>query len=294
MKMKIISDNAEFERQLMEELEKALEKKLEFENLILVDVNAVQDPSQKRTDMAGIKIAAELAKEVTNIVILFSLIPERKLKRMSDDFVGIMTLPNVGYVDALEFKILPDKYQVLSSGQKKTDTTGLAVYKFNEKGKKVSRLKHDLSYITRDSESREKWFSEARAIGLAGTEEEIITAVKTWRPETAGEFNGVSLEGLFVDAFETLFDENWNLFPGVEKAVKDIAESRKAKIFVISDSNTSLVKDKLEFNRINWPVMSKYDLRGATLEYVIDNLTREEFEDTYKIKTGVFMRASCI
>lgn len=292
MKLQIISDNAVYEESIRVALERAIRQTPEFEDLILVDVNAVQNSSQERADRIGIKIAAELAKETTNIVILISFEPEHQLINLSEDFVGLMTLPNVGFVDILALEKVPTKYQELASGQKKMDVTGSAVYQFNQKGKKMSHLKHDLSHITRDLESREKWFSEAKTIGLTGTDEEIITAVNTWRPETAGEFQDVSLEGLFVDAFETLFDENWELFPGVKKAIEDIAEVREAKIFVISDSDINVLKSRLASNGITWPVMSKYNIRGATLECVIDNLIQEEFENTYKIKATAFIRVT--
>lgn len=291
MKMRIISDDLIYEESMRVALARALRQEPEFENLILVDVNAVQDSSQKRDDRIGIKIATELAKETKNIIILTSFEYEYQLMNTSEDFAGLMTLPNVGFVDIVKLEKLPAKYQELASGKKKTDTTGLAVFEFNQKAKKMSHLKHDLGHITRDLESRDKWFAEALTIGLTGTAEEIIAAVETWRPETAGEFNGVSLEGIFVDAFETLFNENWELFHGVKQAVEDIAAGKETKIFVISDSDTNMVKNKLAENGITWPLLSKYDIRGATLECVIDNLKQEEFESTYNIKATAFIRA---
>lgn len=291
MKMRIISDDLIYEESMRVALARALRQEPEFENLILVDVNAVQDSSQKRDDRIGIKIAAKLAKETKNIIILTSFEYEYQLMNASEDFAGLMTLPNVGFVDIVKLEKLPSVYQELASGQKKADTTGLAVYNFSQKGKKMSLLKHNLSHITRDLDSRKEWFAEAMAIGLSGTAEEIITMVETWRPEIAGEFQGVSLEGIFVDAFETLFNENWELFPGVKQAVEDIAAGKETKVFVISDSDTNLVKNKLAANGITWPLLSKYDLRGAILECVIDNLSQEEFEDTYKLKATAFIRA---
>lgn len=228
MKMRIISDNEIYEKSMMVALERTLRQKPEFENLILVDVNAVRELFQERADRIGIKIAVNLAKKPTNIIILTSYEHEDELMKTNEDFAGLMTLPNVSFVDIRALEKVPAKYRELASRQKKLD----------------------------------------------------------------GEFEGVSLEGLFVDALGILFDENWELFPGVKQTIEEIAAVKETKIFVISDSDTNLVKDKLASGGITWPVMSKYNIRGATLECVIDNLSQEEFEDTYKIKAPIFIRAT--
>lgn len=272
----------------------AIERYLEFvladqkaENLVIVDVNTVLDSSQQRQERIGIELAREYIKDPQNIVILISVEHESFLMKNNIHFAGLMTLPNVGFVDALSIKDISEKYQELLSGKRVADKTGLAIYEHEVRERLLAGLRHDKSNIGTAS-----WLKEAREGGLAGTDQEIIAFVKNWSPETSGEFQGKYLEGIFVDALDTLFNQSWESNKYVVIAVSMMSEKLQKKLFVISDSESNVVTKALEASNITWKLISKYTLRGANLEIVIDNLSKEEFESTYKITARQFINVS--
>jgi len=279
--IKIITDG--------EGVEDALRRRLNFapiligeRDLILVDVNCVLEHSQSRTDRVGLRLAQEYAGNPQNVVILLGLEPEWYLRKTSEDFVGLMARANVDFSDIILLnKVLP-KYQEIVSGNKQTDSTALAIYDFQKKQKAIAVLRHSISRVD-NSDSRQAWLDEVRAAGITGTDEEIIKYVRTWEPDTAGEFQGKYLEGIFVDAYQTLFDEEWKLDVNVKEAVEKMATEQRKKVFVISDSPASQLQKMLDSSRISWTLLSKFDLRGANLEIVIDNLSQGEFKGMYQI-----------
>jgi hypothetical protein len=282
-----------------EGVESALRRRLDFNpiligdrDLILVDVNVILNGSQQsRADRAGLAIAQEYAANPNNVVILLGLEPEHFLRRESPDFVGLMAKANVDFADIISLEGILPKYQDIVFGNKREDKTALAIYDFQRKQQAIAILKHIIRNVEDDSR-RNQWLIDARKLGIGGTDEEVISYVRAWKPETAGEFQGKYLEGIFVDAYQTLFDDNWQIVESVKEKVTILAKNGPAEIFVISDSEETELKTRLANNQINWPLLSKYNLRGAILEMVIDNLSQEEFEATYQIKADAFVNVS--
>lgn len=283
-----------------EGVEDALRRRLNFSpiaigerDLILIDVNCIVEPSQKRADRAGLRVAKEYADNPKNVVILLGLEPEWYLRKVSEDFVGLMAKANVDFSDILNFDQVPLKYQIIASGHKKEDSTVLAIYEFQKKQKAIASLRHCISRVDNYG-SREGWLDETRAAGISGTDEEIIAYVRTWKPDTAGEFDGKKLSGIFVDAYQTLFDEEWKLDQRVKEVVEKMAAEQGKQVFVISDSPASILEKVLDSSKVSWQLLSKYDLRGATLEIVIDNLSLNEFKGMYHIFPQRFINVSDI
>jgi predicted transcriptional regulator len=75
----------------------------------------------------------------------------------------------------------------------------------------------------------------------------------------------------------------------VKEAAEKLAEG-ELKTFVISDSEESELKKRLEGAKITWPLLSKYDIRDSILEVVIDNLSEEEFRKIYDITPQRFIQ----
>ncbi len=287
--IKIITENVE--------LENALRRSLEFNPIIigerdltLVDANGVFASGQKRTDRAGIKLAWEHAQNPKNVVILLGLEPEWYLAKSSEDFVGLMAKANVGFCDILYMSHVLPKYQEIVSGKKREDATGLTLYAFSKKQKAIASLRHGINKV--DGYGRQDWLNETRETGVTGTDEEVINYIRNWEPETAGEFAGKYLEGIFVDAYQTLFDDKWVIDMNVLEIVSKLAEETKKNVFVISDSPKSELKKLMDDREIPWPLLSKYDLRGAELEIVIDNLSRSEFKRMYQIFSQKFINVA--
>lgn len=290
--IKIVTDSSE--------LKNALERHLKFSpleigdrDLILVDVNCFLKSSQSRVNRDGLGLAWEYAENSQNVVILLGLEPEWYLRQTSTDFVGLMTRANVDFSDIIILDQVLPKYQAIISGQKQENSTGLAVYEFQKKQKAIASLRHCIRQVD-DSNSRKSWLEEARAAGISGTDEEIIAYVRAWEPDTAGEFVGKKLSGIFVDAYQTLFDEEWKLDAKVKAAVEKLAAEQEKQVFVISDSSASPLQHLLDFYKVSWTLLSKYDLRGVTLEIVIDNFSLDDFKDMYHIFPQKFINVADI
>jgi len=265
----------------------------EVEDLIIVDINSVLD--DVRDHLGGFEVASvkERVQNSKNIVMLFGVEDESFLMKNNHHFAGLMTYSNVDFINIFIGDNVLLKYQELASGQKKQDTTGLACYEFQEWERAISGLRHGLdSVLTRakkDPSILAEWLQRARKAGLTGSDEEIIKYVQEWSPETYGEFKGKFLEGIFVDAFETLFDKDWKIVHSVRAAVEKMSDENQKVVFVISDSDKDFVEQKLNDNNVNWRLISKYDIRGAILEVVIDNMSQEDFESTYGIQAQKFI-----
>lgn len=288
--IKIIADEMT-EKALRRWIDLALDENEEFEmkNVILIYVNVVFSSDQTRTDNIGLKIAKDLVKDETNVIILAGYESKKTLQKRDDLLSALLAYPNVEYIDILNLKEIVPAYQRITSGKKVLDKTTIALYEFKEWEKKLAELRHVIHRIESNPQKLEKWLEDAKKAGITGTDEEILNFVRNWKPGTVSKFEGKELEGVFVDAFETLFDENWNLIPSVQSAVEKLSMQKSKPIFVISDSEKTELKKRLDKNNINWPLLSKFDIRGANLELVIDNLTQEEFENRYDIKSREFI-----
>ena len=289
--IKIVSDNKNCADSIRRYLSFNLSE-TDMKNLILVDVNTVLIPSQKRTDRTGINLAKEYVDDSNNVIIMLSLEKESFLLKNNEHFSALMAYPNVGFCDILALNNIPLIYKELALGHKSKDATGLALYEFHILERKIAVLRHGMHRVNEGKSQCSLWLEEARNAGLSGSDDEIINYVRNWKPETSGAFEGKFLEGVFVDALDTLFDKNWLLNPKVKEAVEKIAFNNDKKIFVISDSPKNLLENKLGFHNILWKNISKYDLRGATLEIVIDNLSKNDFKKTYGINSETFINVS--
>lgn len=290
--IKIISNNKRCEDAIRRYVTFVLEDS-DMKKLILIDASSILNLSPKSTDdRIGISLAKECVKDQANTVILLSIEKEADLLKKNEHFAALMACSNVGFVDILAMQNILPRYKELTSGQKKGDATSLALYEFNQLERTIALLRHSIGAIERDTLFLKKWLSDARQAGLTGSDEEIVKYVKEWTPETSGDFKDKFLEGIFVDAFETLFDQDWCLVSKVKEAVQKIADKGKKHIFIISDSEKSLLESKLSNYGINWQLMSKYDIRGAILETVIDNLSKKDFELKYEILAQKFINVN--
>lgn len=261
-------------------------------NLIIVDVNTGFDSWPKDSGQEGFATVRKYAMDPKNVVIMIAIEREDFLTQHNKHFAALMTFANVGFLDVCGLQGLLSKYKEVLSGNKKQDETILALYDFEELQKNISVWRHGLDYIKRDPARLNAWLEKVRSAGFSGSDEEIVKNIENWKPETSGKFAGKYLSGIFVDAFETLFDAHWQLVPKVRDQILKLAENNQKTIFVISDSEQSLVESKLSAANISWRLMSKYDIRGASLELVVDNLNQNDFELTYQITAQKFINVA--
>ena len=255
-------------------------------------MNSIFFPSGSRQAREGIRKAKEYTEDKNNVVILLSFESEESLRLKDPDFGGLMSLSNVGFASIIGLDGIFREYKRISSGEKKEDTTGVAIYKLELLERTISILRHDVSYALADPAKLQAWLERARAADIIGSDDEIVQYVKNWTPQTYGAFEGKELEGIFVDALDTLFYPDWTLNAGIKAVVEKMSEEIGKPITVISDSDKWDVESALKKGKITWKYISKFTLRGATLETVVDNLSKEEFEKTYSISAKHFISVS--
>lgn len=292
MKAKIISNSLLFINSIERYLQLVFSDE-EFENLVVVDIYSVLGGDSDHPGKIDVASVKECVQDPKNIVLLIGMENIFFLMKNNHHLAGLMAYQNVDFVNIFDGDNIWLKYQKLFSGQKEPDVAGLARYEFQERERALSSLRHDLDYVLdrakKDPPVLIGWLQRARKAGLAGTDEKIIKYVQGWRPETCGEYKDKFLEGVFVDAFETLFDKDWKMNHSVRSAIQKMSDENKKAVLVISDSDKASVEQKLKDNNITWPLISKYDIRGAILEVVIDNMLQKDFEVTYGIKTQKFI-----
>ncbi len=287
MKITIISDNQEWKNSVQRYLEYVLPE-LKFEkDVLLVDINSKEVSSDKRTDRKGIEIAGKNYDKNT-IIILMSFETEESLKESSLEFMGLMSHSNVGFIQLPDINLVVEEVKRIIAGEKKEDATAFSLYSFEKKLQVLVGLQHNMGW-TSSSQKKAGALKEAREVGLEGTDEEIIEQIRNWKRDDTGYFKDKVLEGIFVDALNTLFDSNWNLNVDVLRKINKLKEKTGKTIFIISDSTPMEVEKAKEKAGLLFKLLSKFALRGAILEIAIDDLSEQEFKERYNITSKVFI-----
>jgi len=282
--MKIISSNENFVAVLKNYLKNFLETDHErLNNLTLIDVNTVLNPKQIMLDRTDFASAQKIVNDPQRIVILISMMKEDYLMENNEYFRVLMAYPNVGFVDSLTLKKIPHVYVKLVSGQKEKDEDAIAFFETRQKEKAISVLRYNLDYALMEESRRQEWFKQANSLGFEGDEEQIIKQVRRWLPRADGFLQDKFFEGIFVDAYGTLFDSDWRLNAVVKSAIDELVALLQKKVFIISDSEKWLVEKKKAEYGVTWEFLSKYDLKGTILETVVDNLLEEDFLSQHDI-----------
>lgn len=116
MKAKIIA--GENEHNIAQYLEYRLGPHLlNYENLVIVDVNAIERHRQLFTDRAGLQIAKECAQDPDKVVVLLVAEPDEVLWTIPE-FIELMDFGNVGYTEFLAPQHIPSLYLILSARKK--------------------------------------------------------------------------------------------------------------------------------------------------------------------------------
>lgn len=230
------------------------------------------------------------ATNANNLIIILGYAP---LNAVTNSLIqGLLSYTNVGYLDVFNFRSLPSVFTELTNKSKQTDQISLSIFEHEKFEQKITHLKHGMEYKLENFHSKKMWLEEARRLGFDGDDENIIDAIRNWKTKTVGLFAGECLDGIFVDAFETLFDRDWQLVPQVKKAVEILARAMEKNIYIISDSDSQFITTLLKKSNINWRFLSKFDLRGAELEIVIDNLSADQYTQNHSINFKRFINVN--
>ena len=282
--MEIISSNRSFIAALERFLSTAL--KVDYErlsNLTFIDVSTVFNLEQVMTARTGFSLVKEIADNPKRIAILISKEKEKDLMEHNEYFRVLMAYPNVGFVNALKLKRIPRVYFKLADGRKKKDEETIALFEERQKERAIATLRYTMVYALVEGNYCQDWLTQANSLGFEGDQGQIVKKVKRWLPRIDGFLQNKFFEGIFVDAYGTLFDSNWQLNVAVKTAVEELAERLEKKVFIISDSEKWLIERKKSENDITWESLSKYDLKGTILETVVDNLKEKDFLSQHDI-----------
>ncbi|PKM89102.1 hypothetical protein CVU83_00575 [Candidatus Falkowbacteria bacterium HGW-Falkowbacteria-2] len=89
-------------------------EELDYEDLVIIDVNTLENDEQLFTDRVGLRIAMDYVNDPDKIIILMGQEPEEVLWSVPE-FIELMSRSNVDFVDFLDPHLIPDLYQKLSN-----------------------------------------------------------------------------------------------------------------------------------------------------------------------------------
>jgi len=259
-------------------------------DILLVDINFKEFSSDRRIDRKGLKIANKDYSE-DSIIILMSFETEESLKKSNLEFRGLISHSNVGFIRLPDIKLIEKEVKRILACEKREDATAFALYSYENQLQILAQLQHNMGWVS-DPTRRKDAVERAKRAGLEGSDEEIVKQVQNWKRDSSGYFEGKTLDGIFVDALDTLFDSEWNLNENVLKRINELKNKMNKDVFIISDSKSRDVEDAKKKANLSFQTLSKFTLRGVILELVIDNLSEEEFKEKYNITSQKFITVS--
>lgn len=258
---------------------------LDTVNLVLIDINFRDLSTDSYVDKKGFSIAKRYADDTKNTVVLFGFETERTL-RNDGRFMGLMAYPNVDFLRlSPEMAILISKIYDLRAGKKIGNPAVQASFGIAVQKHIIPTLRHDLYHAKENPEKLKLWMARAREIGLIGSEEQIFKTIELWEKreqEIAGPLEGREFPGVFIDLKGTLVQGNGRPREEVIAMAREYAKTRP--VTIISDSDPKEVLSTLEELKLNFPFLSKTDLKGTTLEIIVDDMTEEKFISINKIQ----------
>ena len=281
---------------------KILIDKLENEpgelSLVLAEYTGVHG-TDKRADWKGLDIALSLDPEKAPI-IFSSFMPEEYFANgangysdeKGDKFHSLMAKKRVGFLQ-LPFtsESLVEKYKELLKDEKEEDTLAIEINRINSFEKEMGSIKHTADrYIGENSDYAKqivtKAVSEARVIGLIGSDEEVAEQIKNFKHQPKSSiFAGKFFPGVYCDIEGTLLKDGEINIPVLEK-LKEL--SKEKPITLWTGGKIEDLKKILASNGIIWKLISKNDLTGAEVETAYDDEDFSVFFGKYGVKVRDF------
>lgn len=255
--------------------------------------------TDRRTDWKGLDIALSLNPEQAPI-IFSSFMPEEYFANGSNGysdelgkkFHSVMARKRVGFLQ-LPFtsETLAKKYEELLLDEKEEDILAIEINRINIFEKEMGSIKHGADrYIGETSDHAKqvvsKAVSEARIIGLTGTDEEIAEQIKNFKYQSKSSiFAGKFFSGVYCDVEGTLIiDGEINI--SMLAKLKKLAGKKSITLWTggkVDDLKKILLK-----NGIVWKLISKSDLTGAEVETAYDDEDFSVFFEKYGVKVKDF------
>jgi hypothetical protein len=263
------------------------------ELLLIFAESKLADQSGRRSDFFGLNFASNII-EVKNPIILFSFLPEEFFvsSDKADKFNAFMAKKGCGFLQ-LPFgpEQILSKYNELLNTEKEEDLLAIEINRINTFETEMAKIQHS-SYRSvgvssdRDKEIVVKAVSEARKLGLSGSDEEIINQIINFKRQPKNSiFAGKFFPGVFCDLEGTLLKDGI-----VDNIMLELLRnfSKEKPITLWTGGDVQELKKILIRNNITWKLVSKYDLAGAEVEMAYDNEDFSVFFEKYAIKVRNF------
>lgn len=240
------------------------------------------------TALQGLDEALQLAAAGTPVVAL-SIMGEHGHRLEADDFRwhAMLAYTHILYRDGIA--TIKDMCQYLEEALQLPigvrDPLALRLLEVGLIEDILGTLAHDLPHAERGGdETLEEWTAKARVLlGQVHT----LAELKQWVMERdlssipSGPFTGESFPDVCVDVEGTLFDSEGNLRADVVEQVK--AEAMNRPVTIWTGGMVKIMAKKVREAGLHWKMVSKHQMRDATVAVAIDDLPQAEFEATYGI-----------
>jgi hypothetical protein len=153
----------------------------------------------------------------------------------------------------------------------------------------MSRLKHDMRHVRGGGEryagGRKKLIEDARRLGLSGTDDEIEEQIMSYQRDGTPPNFSERLAGVYCDVEGTLLSGD-----KLNESLREELDAMSCEKPVTLWTGSGPWEKAVQLNRydLEWPILSKDWFRGCAAEFVLDDMTQEEFEKEYGIKAEAF------
>jgi len=237
----------------------------------------------KYSPREGLRLADRLAKENPDRKVMVYGFDSMQPLWLESNFKRVMAHQNARYIKA-PFLItdLPGIYS-----DKKFENPALkAVADIDYEKSLVSKLKHDHHHTS----LREDVLKRAREeLGLSGNDEEVAEKLFAYEPKSKIEpqfFPGVfcDIEMTLLETFERTINKS---------LLKKLEEySRLKPVNIWTGGDLKEIVPHLQKEKIEYPLLSKDWFNGCEVEIAIDDLSKEKFEEDYKIKSREYQQVN--
>jgi len=203
----------------------------------------------------------------------------------------VLAYPNARFVDALQLvAALPQAYEEASQAQGARDELAICLGSIRFSELHMGILRHDVRYARSDESRREQWMQTAQKVFGHSAEgksfEEMATIVEADDTAThlRGQLAGKFFQDICVDVEGTLLNAEGGI-RSVEfvRSIQDMAKEEQRPITIMTGGKVSELNRQLRSLGLTWKIASKYDLAGAAVNLVLDDLPREDFQKEYNI-----------
>jgi hypothetical protein len=198
----------------------------------------------------------------------------------------------VGFIQfPFELVALRQLYDKLLAGEDIENPAVRLVIEAEERRRLIGILLHDMHPRKPQTSIRPAMERAERELGISGSEEEVraqLEALRNAKTLVGDSARGQLMPGVFCDVEGTLVTASEELNEKVLAQLKEYAKTKPVTLWTGGDLDR--VKKLVRSLGVEWPVVSKYDFDGCTVEIAIDDLPKEKFEKDYRISSQKFIQ----